>query len=108
MAMELSDQNKEHIQFLLERLAVRENRTIEIVDYLADNLIGLVEKESLQSQAGEFYVMLAQVYLEMGHVKKAIDYAERSVDRRKLFNGPDSDQVEKATGFLEYLYTLEQ
>jgi hypothetical protein len=102
-----SDRNKLRIQEVLNQLQDQKNRSHEKVQSLAHELFRLLEAERLQAQAGSFASLLVGVYIAMGDLEMAREYAVSAVSNHTHYIGHDSEKVKSALEMVELLETAE-
>ncbi|KAK0649998.1 hypothetical protein B0T16DRAFT_350959 [Cercophora newfieldiana] len=102
-----SDRNKYRIQEVLDQLKDKSGRNREKVERLANELFSLLEVERLQAQAGSFASLIMGVYIEMGDLEKAREYAATAMKNQTVYFGHDSDKAKSALEMVELLDTVE-
>ncbi|KAL0934342.1 uncharacterized protein CTRU02_211141 [Colletotrichum truncatum] len=96
-----SDGRRERIQQILSALdnpVFRSSTTL--IGELADEVDVILEKEGLTAQRGDFYDILARVYIDMGDVKLGRKYAEMAAEKLAHFAGYDDERTERARVLL--------
>jgi hypothetical protein len=101
-----SDRNLRQIRYLTKKLGKKDKRTAETVADLSTELMGLLEKESLMSEVGEYYAKLAGVWKDLKELSQAWWYAMVALDRMHLFKGVDSEAAEKVRDLMTSLGDL--
>jgi hypothetical protein len=100
---EISDRNRLRIQDILTRLDDGASRDYDGVAKLTSEILDLIAEEGLSAQIGDFYIILAEVYLRLGHVPRAREFATLAFEKLSSFVGEDSEQAAAAKSFLEKL-----
>ncbi|KAK0619545.1 hypothetical protein B0T14DRAFT_566384 [Immersiella caudata] len=102
-----SDKNRDRIQQILESLDHNENRTQAKVQAAVDEVEELVVKEGLAGQLGDFHGIIADIYLNVGDLKKARKYGKSAVKLLGHYAGVDNMRTDRAVAFLRELDALE-
>ncbi|GKT44235.1 uncharacterized protein ColSpa_04416 [Colletotrichum spaethianum] len=99
----VSDAYRTRLQEILAELTDPAFSTPSLVAELTNELDDVMEQEGLTAQAGEFYGMIARVYVHMGEAETGRRYARMAVEKLVQFAGYDDDRTVKARGLLEEL-----
>ena len=99
-AIAVSDKNRQRVQDLLESLDHPGNHTHEHVAALTAEVEGLAGTEGLAAQMGDFYGIIADVYLRMRELKLARAYGEMAIELLRHYAGFDGERTEQACEFL--------
>jgi hypothetical protein len=103
-----SDKNRDRIQVILESLDHPGNRTQAKVRAAVEEVEDLVVKEGLAGQLGDFYAIIADIYLNMGDLRKARKSGRNAVKLLQHYAGFDNMRTEKAEEFMRELNALER
>lgn len=96
-----SDANKARIQSILETLRdLGAGRTVEVLDELWEEMLGVLEAEALWSQVAEFAALWADLYWVTGAREKAREKAGRALRGRVFYTGADGERAEKARALV--------
>lgn len=100
-----SDERRDRIHAIHKILAQEEGLTSKRIDRLADELLRLVDQESLWPQLAVYYEVLARAYMEEAKdFENAAKYAELCDDTWIEYGGPEHDNVD---GVQKLLHDLE-
>ncbi|KAK4450301.1 N-lysine methyltransferase SMYD2 [Podospora aff. communis PSN243] len=103
-----SDKNRDRIQVILESLDHPGNRTQAKVRAAVEEVEDLVVKEGLAGQLGDFYAIIADIYLNMGDLRKTRKSGRNAVKLLQHYAGFDNMRTEKAEEFMRELDALER
>ena len=106
-ASRVSDINRGRIQDILESLDHIENRTQENVRAAVDEIEDLGKKEGLAGQIGDFYGIIADIYLQMGDLKNARKYGTMAVKMLQHYAEFDNMRTGAAVAFMGKLDKVE-
>ena len=99
----MSDYRRNKIQAILESFDHEGNRTHTKVEAALVEVEALAGKEGLAAQMGDFYSIIAEIYLSMGDTRRAKENGERAVKILRQYAGFDNDRTEIAVEFLRRL-----
>ncbi|KAK0738003.1 hypothetical protein B0T18DRAFT_334134 [Schizothecium vesticola] len=99
-ACRVSDVNRGRIQDILESLDQVENRTQENLRAAVDEVEDLGKKEGLAGQIGDFYGIIADIYLKMGDLKNAREYGTMAVKMLQHYADFDNIRTSVAVAFI--------
>ncbi|TQN74730.1 SET domain-containing protein 5 [Colletotrichum shisoi] len=99
-----SDARRARLQQILARLtdetATGPSLSAAAVGELTAEMDGVVEREGLAAQAGEFYGMVARAYARAGEAGAGARYARMAAEGMERFAGYDDERTAAARGLL--------
>ncbi|WQF81251.1 Putative SET domain-containing protein [Colletotrichum destructivum] len=99
-----SDARRARLQQILARLtddtATGPSLSAAAIGELTAEMDGVVEREGLAAQAGEFYGMVARAYARAGEAGAGARYARMAVEGMERFAGYDDERTAAARGLL--------
>ncbi len=103
-----SDRRRERLVEILNTMETDERTHYDDLVALTREFVGILERERMQSRAGEYYRTFMRVYWQFGDVESAIRYGQAALRYSAPFADPDSSFVAGLRDSIRYMERIQQ